>query len=88
MQNKLFFSWLLSIVVLVVLMACSTQNDINPSLNMPSKEEDISSKSENENLIVERLIFQDPDQRHHLMFLRRIQQHVYRPLSIQPYLLD
>ena len=53
MQNKLFFSWLLSIVVLVVLMACSTQNDINPSLNMPSKEEDISSKSENENLIVE-----------------------------------
>ena len=53
MQYKLFSSWLLLVVGLVVLMACSTQNDINPSLNMPSKEEDISSKSENENLIVE-----------------------------------
>ena len=53
MQNKLFFSRLLLIVILVVLMACSAQNDINPSLNMPSKEEEISSKSENENLIVE-----------------------------------
>ena len=53
MQNKLFFSRLLLIVILVVLMACSPQNDIDSSFNMPSKEEEISSKSENENLIVE-----------------------------------
>ena len=53
MQNKLFFSWLLLTVISVVFMACSSQNDIDSSSNMPSKEEEISSKGQNQNLIVE-----------------------------------
>ena len=53
MQNKLFFSWLLLTIISVAFIACSSQNDIDSSLNMPSKEEEMSSKGQNQNLIVE-----------------------------------